>query len=88
MFAEMMPHQSAGLACWTCDVHFHFYDWSFLLAIMDYRPVIYYQKGKILFLVHKNFKYDASVHKQISEIRVEAKKPYGHISSRSAENIM
>jgi hypothetical protein len=75
--AESMPHESACLVCLKCNVYFTFHDWSFLLAFVEPRQVIYYHEGKILRLIHKNLKLQnlEGIHYEPSTIAVESKNP-------------
>lgn len=72
---EQLHHVLAGISCWACKTSFTFPDWAFLLAFLEHRPIIHYQKGRILRLFHKCFLMEETsiTYKDPCEIKVQAK---------------
>jgi hypothetical protein len=72
---EQMHHVLAGICCWTCKTSFTFPDWAFLLTFLEHRPIVHYQKGRILRFFHKDFltKEPSIAYKEPCEIKVQKK---------------
>lgn len=51
---ENLPHLNASLNCFDCHTHSAFPDWSFLLTILEHRPIIYCSEGKIIRFFHES----------------------------------